>query len=117
MRAADVNWRWRLRQGEIWWCSLGMNVGEESYGKGDRFTRPVLIFKKFSSDSFLGLPLTTKRKEGSWYATITVNGNTQWVMLNQARILDKKRFIELLCIVDIRDFETVKQGFHKLYCP
>jgi len=85
-----------LRQGEIWWCNLGMNVGEESYGKGSRFARPVLIFKKFSSNSFLGLPLTSKEKSGSWYTPVNMGSDTSWVMLNQARILDKGRLMELL---------------------
>ena len=37
-----------FKRGEIWWCSLGFNVGEEIFGKGNKFTRPVLIFKKFT---------------------------------------------------------------------
>ena len=48
-----------FKQAEIWWCSVGMNIGEESFGKGARFTRPILIFRKFTSNSFLGLPMTT----------------------------------------------------------
>lgn len=105
-----------LRQGEIWWCNLGMNVGEESYGKGNRFARPVLIFKKFSSNSFLGLPLTSKEKKGSWYVPVRVNNDASWVMLNQARILDKNRIMELMGDIKLRDFENVKRQFHDLYC-
>lgn len=44
-----------FNEGEIWWCSIGMNIGVEIYGKGGRFTRPVLIFKKFTANSFLGV--------------------------------------------------------------
>ena len=105
-----------LRQGEIWWCNLGMNVGEESYGKGSRFTRPVLILKKLTGNSFLGLPLTSKKKEGSWYAPIVIGENQRWVMLNQARILDGKRLVEHLGTIGIADFEAVKEKFHNLYC-
>ena len=75
-----------FKQGEIWWCSLGFNLGEEIFGKGEKFTRPVLIFKKFTSNSFLGLPLTTHGKKGSWYVEIRVEKEKQWVLLNQARI-------------------------------
>ena len=39
-----------FRQGDIWWCSLGFNIGEEIFGKGKKFTRPVLIFKKFTAN-------------------------------------------------------------------
>ena len=31
------------REQEIWWCSIGLNVGTEIYGKGEDFARPVLI--------------------------------------------------------------------------
>lgn len=56
-----------FKQGDIWWCVLGVNLGEEVIGKGLKFTRPVLIFRKFTSNSFLGLPLTKQEKKGSWY--------------------------------------------------
>ncbi len=57
-----------FKQRELWWCSVGINLGEEIYGKGEKFTRPVLIFKKFTSNSFMALPLTTKEKKevGMW---------------------------------------------------
>jgi mRNA interferase MazF len=33
---------------EIWWCHLGLNVGDEENGKNESFNRPVLILKKFN---------------------------------------------------------------------
>ena len=59
-----------FHEGEIWWCSIGLNVGDEVFGKGPQFTRPVLIFKKFTGSSFLGIPLTSKVKSGSWYIPV-----------------------------------------------
>ena len=38
-----------FKEGEIWWVSLGQNLGTESYGKGDTFRRPVLVIKKLKS--------------------------------------------------------------------
>lgn len=38
-----------FKQGEIWWVSVGLNLGSESYGKGVMFRRPVLVLKKLSS--------------------------------------------------------------------
>ncbi len=29
--------------GEIWWCRVGLNIGTEIYGKGNEYTRPVLV--------------------------------------------------------------------------
>ena len=56
LRESDL--RVLFKEGEVWWCSVGLNVGEEEFGKGERFVRPVLIFKKFTQNSFLGIPLT-----------------------------------------------------------
>lgn len=52
----------KIREGEIRWCRLGMNIGSETQGKGSYFERPVLILKKFSRDVFLGIPVTSKIK-------------------------------------------------------
>lgn len=32
---------------EVWWCSLGINVGFEQDGSGKDFLRPIVIIKKF----------------------------------------------------------------------
>ena len=104
-----------FKQGDIWLCSIGMNLGEEIFGKGKKFTRPVLVFKKFTSNSFLGLPLTTQKKTGSWYTKITINNEDRWVILNQARIFDKKRFTNKIASLDIKDYKKVKKYFLELY--
>lgn len=104
-----------FKQGEIWWCSLGFNLGEEIFGKGEKFTRPILIFKKFTSNSFLGLPLTLHGKNGSWYVEIETKGVKRWVLLNQARILDKRRLTNKIGEVSRSDFDKVKKRFLEFY--
>ena len=103
-------------QGEVWWCSIGMNVDEETFGKGDKFRRPILILRKFTNDSFLGLPITSSGEEGSWQVSVMVADRPNWVMLNQARIFDKKRLGSKVAMVSYADFLKVKKGFHDLYC-
>jgi hypothetical protein len=56
-----------FKEREVWWCSIGLNVGDEEFGKGVQFARPVLVFKKLSANLFLGLPLSGQPKEGGWY--------------------------------------------------
>ena len=34
---------------EIWWSSIGLNVGDEEDGKNDLFERPVLVLRKFNN--------------------------------------------------------------------
>lgn len=104
-----------FKRGDIWWCSLGMNLGEEMFGKGPKFTRPVLVFRKFTGNSFLGLPITKQEKHGSWYVEITIHKEKRWVMLNQARVLDKKRLTNRIGELDGVDFQKVKAGFLKFY--
>ena len=48
---------------EVWWCSLGENIGYEQDGKGENFERPILILRKFNKHIFLGIPLTTKKQK------------------------------------------------------
>jgi mRNA interferase MazF len=35
-----------FKNGEIWWCSIGENIGSEMYGKGEFYRRPVLVIRK-----------------------------------------------------------------------
>jgi mRNA interferase MazF len=102
---------------EVWWSSIGLNVGEEIFGKGQAFTRPVLIFKKFTGNSFMALPLTTQKKTGSWYANIHFQGKSQAVILNQSKTMDKKRLHNKIGTLDDNDFFSVQKQFIDLYVP
>lgn len=92
-----------------------MNLGEEIFGKGEKLTRPVLIFRKFTSNSFLGLPLTTQEKQDSWYVETELKGVKRWAMLNQARILDKKRLTSRVGALDNGQLNRVKRHFLEFY--
>jgi len=105
-----------FRERQIWWCSIGQNLGSESYGKGRTFTRPVLVFKKLSGDIFLGLPMTSKLKQGTWYLTIRHQGKEVTVLYHQTRVFDKKRMVRSFGEVDDEDFAKIKTGFISLYC-
>ncbi len=51
-------------KGEIWFLSMGKNIGDEEDGKNQNFERPVLITRKFNNNVFLSVPLTSQPKEG-----------------------------------------------------
>ena len=59
-----------FKEREVWWCALGLNIGKESYGKGNAFRRPVLILKKLSSETSIVLPITSQKKTGSWFDSV-----------------------------------------------
>ena len=47
---------------EIWWCSLGVNIGAEIDGKNENFERPIIVMKVYNKETMvilpLGLPIT-----------------------------------------------------------
>ena len=98
-----------FKEGDIWWVSLGKNLGTESYGKGETFRRPVLIVKKLNSKSCIVIPLTSKEKIGSWFIDITFQGEIKIALLYQIRMMDVKRFQRRLGVLDESDFKRVKE--------
>ena len=104
-----------FKEGEIWWCYVGENVGAEVNGKGEQFTRPVLIFKKYDKFSFFAIPLTTKKKVGSWYCSFDYGGDFQNAQLAQGRVISYKRLKERIGKIDSSDFEKIKKAFLELH--
>lgn len=100
---------------EIWWASLGENVGREINGKSELFTRPVLIFRKLSRETFMAIPTTSQERRGTWYVSVSYGGYQVSVILSQSRIVDAKRLSTRLGRLDERDFKRVKEGFKQLY--
>src|SRR3989338_1564765 len=77
--------RFFFHEREIWWCSVGVNLGFEQNGRSDTFERPVLILRKFNQDIFLGLPMTSALKEGPHYQKIHYEGRDYNIVLSQIR--------------------------------
>ncbi|MGB0720224.1 MAG: type II toxin-antitoxin system PemK/MazF family toxin [Bdellovibrionales bacterium] len=93
---------------EIWWCSVGANIGFEIYGKGKVFTRPVIVIRKFGKSTFLGAPLTSNPKEGYYrypYKLLDQNG---MIVLDQIRTYDAKRLVNTQCIQKVHPSEFAK---------
>jgi mRNA interferase MazF len=80
-----------FQEREIWWCSIGLNVGFESDGKNRLFNRPVLVVRKFNQRLFWGIPLSTKMKDNPYYHRFTFDGKPQAAMLTHLRLYDSKR--------------------------
>jgi mRNA interferase MazF len=105
----------QFKEGEVWWCSVGINVGVEILGKGKDFERPILIFRKFGQNSFLGIPLTTQLKNGTWYVPTTVRGKEGRAALNQMRVFDKRRLINKIGVFGGENFLEIKKALLNLY--
>lgn len=105
-----------VREGEIWWCALGENVGVEINGKSKTFARPILVLRKLSKYSFMGIPLTSKVHDGSWYAKFYFKDREQYAALAQARVVSVFRLYRKIGEADSRDVFIVREGFRRLYC-
>jgi mRNA interferase MazF len=104
-----------FKEGDIWWCALGENIGVEINGKGSTFSRPIFVYKKLSREGFLGIPLSTKTKKGSWYVKISFQEKEIVANLAQLRVLSTARMLEKMGTLDETDGEKIKSGFLRLY--
>jgi mRNA interferase MazF len=80
-----------MREREIYWAYLGLNVGDEEDGKNECFTRPVLIVKKFNNRIAWVVPLSSKPGNPKYYYPLTHDGTVSFAMLSQMRLLSVKR--------------------------
>lgn len=93
---------------EIWFCSIGANVGYEQDGRGNDFIRPVVIVRKFNNEIFWGIPLTKatkkiKKKSEPFYYKFSFLADTESVaILSQIKLMDVKRLV--------RHIGTMKDG-------
>ncbi|MFT6386582.1 MAG: mRNA interferase MazF [Rickettsiales bacterium] len=98
-----------FKQREIWWCHLGINIGDEENGKNHVHSRPILILKKFNNHIFWGLPLTTQVKEKPYYHKIEFKDNQQCVMISQLRLWDVRRLTTRIGKLTSQQFDEIKR--------
>lgn len=116
---ADVHERISLpnfSEGEIWWCAVGRNVGVEINGKSKTFARPVIVLRKLNKRSFMAVPLTSKRHEGTWYVSFSFKGIEEYAVLAQSRIMSTVRLYQRIGRADEIDMLKIRIGFHDLFC-
>ena len=103
------------REREIWICNLGENIGFEEDGKGNEFTRPVLILKVFNRNFCHVIPLSTTRKRGTYYYSFDgMTGIVSVALLSQSRPIDTMRLIRKVGYMNEEDFENVKNKIKKI---
>jgi len=104
---------------EIWWCSIGINIGHEMDGKNRFYNRPILIIRKFNNRIFWGVPLTTKVKENPFYFKLDFQGNekiarTRCAMLSHLRLYDGKRLHDKMGKISREEFDPIKVALKAL---
>jgi mRNA interferase MazF len=99
-----------FKKREVWWVSIGVNVGHEEDGKGDHYSRPVLILKKFGMHTFLGLPLSTTSKTGELYYPFVFLGQPSTALLGHLRSFDSMRLLKKYGTVDEITFQSIRKA-------
>jgi len=103
---------------EVWWCTLGANVGYEQDGNSELFTRPVVILSKFNLDACLIIPLTAKPKKGAYYFPVgNVSGREAVAVLSQVRFVDRKRLALKIATMDRHTFQELTKSVVKACFP
>ncbi len=105
-----------IKQGDIYFLSIGQNIGYETYGKDEMFLRPVLVFKKLNRYTFIGIPLTTKAKEGDRYFSFQYKQDKKsTAQIAQMRMFDIKRIEYRSGRISREDFDKLKKKVVKLF--
>ena len=99
---------------EIWWCSIGINLGDEQDGKNELFERPVLVLKKFNNKIAWVLPMSTKQKIGIYYHNLEYDGRTFNVILSQLRLLSVRRFRRFIRKISPHQFSVIQDKLVEL---
>jgi mRNA interferase MazF len=100
---------------DIWWCSLGVNVGFEQDGTGRSFERPVVVLKGFSKMVCLVVPLTTSTKENKYHFPLgEIDGKQASAITSQVRLVDTRRFIDKIGMLDTLKFKGLKNAVKDL---
>lgn len=102
---------------------MGKNIGVESYGKGKEFLRPVIVYKKISNISFIGIPITSKVKDDSlpYYYSFHMNKENPQkesvALLTQIRVFDARRIKYKMGVISKEDFKKLHEELSVLIRP
>ena len=104
-----------IKEGEIWWCRIGENVGSEICGKGRDFLRPVVIVAKLSRYNFVGVPLTSKNHKGSWYVNFIFKGVSECAVVAQVENISTFRLHHKMGEIPQSDLNKILLGLQRLF--
>jgi mRNA interferase MazF len=105
----------RFHEREIWFATLGENIGFEQDGRGASYLRPVVIVRKFNNEVCLVVSLTKNKKTGIHYFSFEYETNIiSTAILSQIRLIDAKRLNYHSGYMRKEEFSTLKQKLRQL---
>lgn len=101
---------------EVWWCSIGKNIGSEQNGKNEGFERPVIVFRIFSKETMWVVPLTSKAQiiESRKELQVQANKAFQTADISQMRLISSRRLSRYIDIVSYSDFQKIRKCLSEL---
>ncbi|MFZ1812167.1 MAG: type II toxin-antitoxin system PemK/MazF family toxin [Candidatus Saccharimonadales bacterium] len=114
-RLEHTEFQGNFSEREVWWCSLGANIGFEEDGKNNLFERPVLVLKKYNKQLFVGLPLSTAVKSSRYYHQISVGDKNGVVILSQARAFSSNRLQRRIGRIMPYEYESIFRQYSDIH--
>lgn len=122
-RTNIIERRLKLKPRDIFWLKIGQNIGNEEYGKGKDFIRPVVIIRQLTSDLFVGVPTTsTKKQDNDYFHTIRYMNHKKediqcTAMLLQFKTFSKKRLLSKMGTVNKNEFDVIVEKLKGIIDP
>jgi hypothetical protein len=104
------------KRNEIWYASIGENIGNEVCGKNHLFERPVYVLERLGNGCII-IPLSTKSGNPKFRYTFVsvINGKMSSALLDQVRFISNKRFDRKLPIsLTLSEIIELKEKFSYL---
>ncbi len=98
-----------FKERDIFWAKLGQNVGYEQNGKGEEFTRPVIVIKKYSKNMLLAIPISTALRDGNFFFQFPFKSKVNTALLVQNRLMSSKRLVKKIGKIDSENFTKLKE--------
>jgi sulfate adenylyltransferase subunit 1 len=112
---AKLNKKILFEERDIVFIKMGKNIGFEQDGKGKEFLRPVLIYKKFNDDQFIGFAMTSKyHKQEKFYYKLKEDS---YVILSQIKTYSAKRIKYNSHKISSKQLKEIDKRFKKLVTP
>jgi mRNA interferase MazF len=105
----------RVRPGEIRWCSFGVNIGSEIDGKGNSFTRPVIVVSLAGPELALVIPCSTKIHERPWYIHLDTKLKKISACVHQIKVVSTKRLYDRIEKLSSKTVSELKQKIIEFY--
>ena len=103
-----------FKEREIWWASLGLNIGYEEDGKGRLFERPILILRVFNAEVLWIVPLTSKEKIGKYYHQFEYEQKKYTAILSQLKLISSKRLLRKIRTFPKEGYDDLKNQLKNL---